>query len=99
MVHPALAALGPHSTLADLPLADWRVRPTTPGQEVADAFEHEQELAGIIVCEGDKLVGMISRQRFYREMQRPFSSEIYFRRRTALLLATLGAAPLTLSAT
>jgi signal transduction histidine kinase/DNA-binding response OmpR family regulator len=90
--------VAPHSTLADLPAHDVCIDADTPGRDLATAFEQLPDLPGIVVCSAGKVVGMISRAGFFRQMSRPFSIEIYHRRPVYVLLHALPEAPLRLPA-
>ncbi|HVX14538.1 MAG TPA: response regulator [Pirellulales bacterium] len=68
------------STLADLPLDDFAVEPATPGEVVAAAFEEHLELPGVIVVARDRVIGMISREKFLERLSRPYGLELYMRR-------------------
>jgi signal transduction histidine kinase len=88
-LHPFLAALGPTSTLADLPAHDYQVPASTPGQQVADAFKRWPDLPGVVVTFGDGYLELISQTNFFKLMSRPFSLEIYCKRPVGLMLEAL----------
>ena len=68
------------STLADLPLDDFIVDPATPGEVVATAFEDRPELPGVAIVARNRVVGMISREKFLERLSRPYGLELYMRR-------------------
>jgi len=75
-----LNQLRPDSTLADLPAHDFQVEAGVLGQVVDGHLERHPDLPGVIVRDGSYLVGVITRQGFFRQMSRLFSREIYLRR-------------------
>jgi signal transduction histidine kinase/CheY-like chemotaxis protein len=94
-----LSTLKPNSTLADLPATDFHLEPSIPGHVVAGEFERRPELPGVLVCDGPRLLGMISRPTFFQQMSRLFSREIYLRRPIELFLHGLTNEPLRLPST
>jgi hypothetical protein len=90
--------LGPASTLADLPSHDFRLGPEALGVEVSAAFDRHDDLPGVLVADGPAVLGLVSRQGFFRQMSRPFSLEIFQRRPVRVLLGALPAGPLRLPA-
>lgn len=91
-----LSQLLPESILGHLPLHDFQVEKTTMGHLVAERFEQEPNLSGVIVMDGATLIGMISRQRFLERMSRPFSREVYLKRPVQVLLSSIAIRPLRL---
>src|SRR5262249_11400963 len=75
-----LAALTTTSTLAELPSHSSFVHPTSPGQALATLFEQQPELPGVMVHDGARLFGMISRDHFFNRWSRPFSLGVYLKR-------------------
>jgi signal transduction histidine kinase len=68
------------STLQDLSLYDFQVECSCPGKEVAQTFQANPLLPGVILIEQGQLVGMISRRRFLEQMSRPYGLELFLRR-------------------
>ncbi|MFB2923634.1 diguanylate cyclase [Aerosakkonema funiforme] len=68
------------STLGELPLYDFSVRSDMRGGEVAQAFQDNPLLPGVILIEHDRLLGMISRRRFLEYMSRPYGLELFLKR-------------------
>jgi signal transduction histidine kinase len=69
--------LGLRSTLQELTLYDVLLEFDCPGSEIADIFQENPLLPGIIITEQGKFVGMISRRRFFEHMSRPYSLELF----------------------
>jgi hypothetical protein len=66
-----LPPIAPESTLGDLPLCDFQVSPTTLGEIIAHQFKQRSDLPGAIVTDNARVLGMISRRRFYEQMSYP----------------------------
>lgn len=73
-------------TVGDLPSSDYCVSPEVPGKEVWSLIQDQADLPGVIIANGDHLLGMISRRRFLERMSRPYSLEIYLKRPIQALL-------------
>lgn len=69
--------LGLRSTLQELTLYDLLLESECPGSEVANIFQENPLLPGIIITEGGNFLGMISRRRFFEHMSRPYSLELF----------------------
>jgi signal transduction histidine kinase len=69
--------LGLGSTLQELTLYDFFLESDCPGIEIAKIFEANPLLPGIIITEKGKFTGMISRRRFFEQMSRPYSLELF----------------------
>ncbi|MGL5059279.1 MAG: sensor histidine kinase [Microcoleus sp.] len=69
--------LGLRSTLQELTLYDFLLESECLGSEAANLFQENPLLPGIIITEGGKFTGMISRRRFFEHMSRPYSLELY----------------------
>ncbi|BAB75246.1 ATP-binding protein [Anabaena sp. FACHB-709] len=65
------------STLQELPVWDVEVEIHLPGNKLISFFEHEPLLPGVILTDNQKFVGMISRQRFFECMSRPYSFGLF----------------------
>lgn len=68
------------STLLDLPLYHCQIELTQQAKEVAQAFEQNSMLPGVILTEGGKFVGIISRRLFYEKVNRRYGLEMFFKR-------------------
>ncbi|MFQ3615980.1 MAG: ATP-binding protein [Cyanobacteriota bacterium] len=56
-----------------------------PGGQLFKCFEQEPLLPGVILVESGKFAGVISRQRFFERMSRPYSLELFVRRPIRIL--------------
>nr|MDZ8205093.1 histidine kinase dimerization/phospho-acceptor domain-containing protein [Dendronalium sp. ChiSLP03b] len=65
------------STLQELPLWEVQVELDRPGNVLTTLFEQEPLLPGVILTRNQCFVGMISRQRFFEHMSRPYSFGLY----------------------
>ena len=63
--------LTPDFTIGHLPCHHFQVSAATPGQVVAQRFEQEPDLPGVIVTHESKVLGMISRVKFREQMSLP----------------------------
>lgn len=68
------------STLDELVLCDAHAEYSCPGKEVAQMFQVDSLLPGVIITEGGEFVGMISRRQFLEIMSRPYGLELFSRR-------------------
>lgn len=68
------------STLQELSLYDFQVECSHPGKEVAQTFQQNPLLPGVILTEQNQFVGMISRRRFLEQMSRPYGLELFLKR-------------------
>jgi signal transduction histidine kinase len=68
------------STLKDLSLYDFQVECSHPGKEVAQTFQENPLLPGVILTDQGQFVGMISRRRFLEQMSRPYGLELFLKR-------------------
>ncbi|MBI4785154.1 MAG: sensor histidine kinase [Oscillatoriophycideae cyanobacterium NC_groundwater_1537_Pr4_S-0.65um_50_18] len=59
------------STLADLPLHQFQVSAEVSGQALAHMFDRHPIVPGVLLQEGDRFLGMISRQRLLEFLIRP----------------------------
>jgi signal transduction histidine kinase len=65
------------STLQELPLWSVYVEVKSPVNDLTTIFKQEPLLPGIILTKNQKYVGMISRQRFFEHMSRPYSLSLF----------------------
>ena len=98
MLQRELHRLQADSTVADLPAHDYCVSAATPGFAVAEELQARTALPGVIIKMGEKEPLVISRQRFFQQMSRGFSREIYLRRPIDLLARSMPHATLRLDA-
>ncbi|HEY9809887.1 MAG TPA: hypothetical protein V6D13_11225 [Halomicronema sp.] len=92
-----LSQLTPDSTIGNLPSHHFQVSHKTPGNVVAKTFAHQPEIPGVMVINGPRLMGMISRRKFYEWMSQPYSIELYMQRPIAFILDFLKIPALLLS--
>lgn len=85
------------STLKELLLFDFQVECSHLGKEVAQTFQDNPLLPGVILTEQDKFVGMISRRRFLEQMSRPYGLELFLKRPLYSLYRFAGAEVLRLT--
>lgn len=88
----------PRTTLGDLPGSQLCIDLETPGNVLLHAFEEDFELPGVLVREGDRCAGVISRQRFLLYMSCPYSQELYLKRPVKRFLGMYAADKLELPA-
>ena len=80
-----------NSTLADIPSHEFKVGLKTVGQVVAKALQRQPELPGIMITANNKkVVGMISRARFFEWLSRPYGSELFLKRPIEVMLNMIG---------
>src|SRR5262249_4288982 len=69
----------------------------TTGQEIVALFDQSAELPGVMLTDGKRVVGLISRQTFFQQVSRPFGHEIFLRRPIEVLYHAVPAPPLRLA--
>jgi signal transduction histidine kinase/DNA-binding response OmpR family regulator len=67
-------------TVAELPVFDARVSPNAMTAVVADMFERQPHLVGVLLADGQELFGVVSRASFLERMSQPFALELYMKR-------------------
>ncbi|MEO0988523.1 MAG: hypothetical protein AAFY20_23740 [Cyanobacteria bacterium J06639_14] len=68
------------SSLADLPLVDCQINPSVLGRQVAELFDTDSSLPGVLVLQAEQMVGLVSRRRFHERVSSPYGREIFFHR-------------------
>ncbi|MBV9385029.1 MAG: SpoIIE family protein phosphatase [Chroococcidiopsidaceae cyanobacterium CP_BM_ER_R8_30] len=68
------------ATLQELPLKEAQIELDCLGEEVFKMFEEDPLIPGIILTERGQFMGMVSRQRFFEYMSRPYSLDLYLKR-------------------
>jgi signal transduction histidine kinase len=68
------------STIQELSLYDFQVESSRMGIEVAQTFQVNPLLPGVILMEQSQFVGMISRRRFLERLSRPYGLELFLKR-------------------
>ncbi|MBD1832396.1 ATP-binding protein [Cyanobacteria bacterium FACHB-472] len=76
----ATKKLSLESTLQELSLYHFQIEASCQGKEVAQRFEVNKLLPGVILTTENKFVGMISRGRFLEQMSRPYGLELFLKR-------------------
>src|SRR5919202_522167 len=89
--------LTPDLTIGHLPCHHFQVSAATPGQVVAEKFEQEPDLPGVIITHESQVLGMISRVKFREQMSLPDRVEIYGPHPIRALLDFIRIPPLLLS--
>lgn len=72
--------LGLESKLEELSLHDFQVEGSGLAKEVAQTFQVNPLLPGVILTEQNHFVGMISRRRFWEHLSRPYGLELFLNR-------------------
>ena len=86
--------LTPDFTIGHLPYHQFQVSAATLGQVVADKFEQEPDLPGVIITHESQVLGMISRVKFREQMSLPERVEFYGQHPIRSLLDFLRIPPL-----
>ncbi len=89
--------LTPDFTIGHLPCYHFQVSAATPGQLVAERFEQEPDLPGVIITHESQVLGMISRSKFREQMSLPDRVQFYGQHPIRSLLDYIKIPPLLLS--
>jgi signal transduction histidine kinase len=73
----SLKPLQPNSVLLDLPLYEFQWSIDAAASDLAEVFDRMPTLPGILLRDGDELVGMISRSRFADYLLRPQGTALF----------------------
>jgi two-component system NtrC family sensor kinase len=68
------------STIQELYLYDSQIESSKLGKEIAQIFQMNPLLPGVILVEQGKFAGMISRRRFLEQMSRPYGLDLFLKR-------------------
>lgn len=68
------------STLRELSLFDFQIESSQSGKKVAETFDANPLIPGVILIEQNQFAGMISRRRFLEVMSRPYGLELFLKR-------------------
>lgn len=68
------------STIKELFLDEFQIERSRPSLEALQEFEKSPICPGVILTEGEEFSGMISRERFWEHMSRPYSLELFSNR-------------------
>lgn len=96
MSYPDFSDLTPAATLDVLPSHDYKVPAATLTREVMEYMKNHPDVPGMMIVDGDTVIGAIGRQRFESHMQQVYSSEIYPKRPIQILVEVLKAEKLQL---
>ena len=88
--------LNPNSTIAQLETHQYQVDADTLGEVVSTEFKNHPDLPGVIIKEGEEVLGVMSRRKFLEQMSQPYSIELYLRRPIRVLLEVMETDTLTL---
>ncbi len=88
--------LRPESTITQLPNHRYAVDTDCSTKSVADAFEKDIELPGVLILSAGSLVGMLSRDKCLERLSRPFAQELFLNRPIMSLAMDVGLTPLIL---
>ncbi|MEO1369629.1 MAG: hypothetical protein AAFX50_20815, partial [Acidobacteriota bacterium] len=95
-----LSRLSAQSTVGELPASDRALDLSVRGQAMADLFDADVGLPGVVVTDGGVVRGAISRGQYLRLVSRQFGHEVYLPRELRLMWKAVeqGDDPLVLSA-
>ncbi|MEO1085551.1 MAG: Hpt domain-containing protein, partial [Acidobacteriota bacterium] len=95
-----LVRLSAQSTVGELPTFDHALDLSMRGQAMADLFDADAGLPGVVVTEAGDVRGVISRGQYLRLISRQFGHEVYLPREVRLMWKAVeqGEDPLVLSA-
>ncbi len=65
------------ATLASVEQYDFRVSPQTPASVMYAEFQRDPLLPGGIVADGETVVGLLSRQRFFQQLSHRFGASLF----------------------
>jgi diguanylate cyclase (GGDEF)-like protein len=85
-----------HITLAKLPFFDSTINISSTLFDLTQLFKQTSSLPGAIVVDGEKCVGMISREKCFETLGRPFGVELYLKRPLIDFINTHGSSTLIL---
>lgn len=89
--------LGLESTLKELSLYDFQIEASHLGKEASQVFQTNPLLPGIILKDGNRFLGTISRRRFLERLSSPYGLELFLKRPIQDLHRFSGAEVLMLS--
>lgn len=72
--------------LRDLPMFDYAVRPQTRLSVVVDELQERSTLPGVMLMEGQQVVGVLPRSNILEQLSHPFGRDIFLPRPAATLL-------------
>lgn len=86
------------STIQDLRLYDIYMDINQRGNLLVEIFEKDSSIPGVILCNRDKFVGIISQREFWRILSRPYGRELFLGRPIRSMYRFLRIKPLILPA-
>ena len=95
----ALSELTTESQLVELTASQFEVEAETLCRTIDAAFTQHPDLPGATVTEEARLIGVVSRERFYQMLSKNFGRELFLRRPVRDMLKFLTGQPLVLPAT
>lgn len=75
--------------IADLPAHDFQVTPETLTEQVVAVLEESPDLSGVLVVEGRKLRGFLTRLKLFERLGHRYGIELFLRKPIASLLAAM----------
>lgn len=78
--YPEIKQLSINATLQELPLYNCQFEASQPGEVVAQTFQQNPVLPGVILVERGRFMGILSRRRFLEQMSSPYGLELFLRR-------------------
>jgi signal transduction histidine kinase len=86
----------PQSTVADLPGASIVLDVNSLGEQIAQVFQTDSNVPGIILSRGGHFSGLISNTQFFRMLSIPFGREIFTGRPIARMIERVQSEPMIL---
>jgi len=86
------------TTVGALPLQDFRVDANVLSRQVDRDFRRQPDLAGVIIQDGGRVRGLVSRRKFYEQLGKLFGVAIYLKRPVSVMFDDLKAETLTVGA-
>ena len=83
----------PGMSLGELPASRHCVPPTCTTGEILEIFDAHPEIPGVIIQDGDRLVGVLSRAGLMERLSQPFALELYRKRPIRVLHDTIDDTP------
>ncbi len=81
------------NTVGQLPSYDFYVAHDLPTLVIVSAFEKHPELPGVLIFEDTQFMGVISRQKCFEWLSRPYGTEVFLKRPVLTLLKKLSFRP------
>ncbi len=80
--HPLALPLGTilPVTIGDLPSHTFQVKPEVEAIQIVREMERDPELPGVLIVKGYECIGMVSRQKLFEQLGRPFGVDVFLNR-------------------